>query len=158
MSQHPDHYKIQRLRQLSNLLDNAIKIPGTSLGIGLDPIIGLLPGGGDFLTGLFSAYIVFSAAQLGVSKSTLVRMTSHIIIDTLAGSIPVVGDIFDIAWKANTKNMELLDAHLASPQSVKKADTWFVFLLLTGLIIFIVLMIFLGVGFFYLIFHLLTNK
>jgi hypothetical protein len=112
----PDGYapRLQRLRQLSRLLDNIVNIPGTKVGIGLDPIIGLLPIGGDALGLLLSFYIIVEAAQLGVSTATLARMVMNVIVDSLVGAIPMLGDLFDFAWKANnhtydtTKNIMVL--------------------------------------------------
>jgi hypothetical protein len=125
--------RLDRLRNISSLLDNAVSIPGTSIGIGIDPLLGLLPGGGDFISSIFSAYMVVEAARLGLPRESLVRMVTNLILDTLAGSVPVVGDLFDVAWKANSKNMELIESHMQSPLPSKKADKWFVFLLLAGL-------------------------
>jgi hypothetical protein len=124
---------VHRLRKLSHFLDNAIPIPGTPYRIGLDPILGLLPAGGDIAGGLLSGYIVYSAAQLGLPKETLVRMVSNILLDIFAGTVPVVGDLVDVGWKANVKNVELLEAHLQVPEPSKKADKWFVWMLLAGL-------------------------
>lgn len=130
--------QIQKLRKISELLDNAFKIPGTSYGIGIDPILGLIPGGGDLISGILSIYIIYSAAQIGAPRETLVRMVSNIIFDTLAGTIPMFGDLFDVAWKANSKNMDILEAHVAQPGTAKKADLWFIILLLGGLFLIIV--------------------
>jgi hypothetical protein len=127
---------LQRLRKLSRLLDNAISIPGTTFRIGLDPILGLLPGAGDFVGTALSAYIVIEAARLGLPRDTLGRMVFNILTESVLGVVPVLGDLFDFAWKANTKNMELLEAHLNVPRESEKASRWFVFLLLAGLIIF----------------------
>ncbi|MGD1717803.1 DUF4112 domain-containing protein [Dapis sp. BLCC M172] len=141
----PQTAKVRELRKLSDLLDNAIRVPGTSLGIGLDPVLGLIPGGGDVLGGLISVYIVFSAATMGLPKETLTRMASNIVFDSLAGIVPVFGDLFDVAWKANSKNMDLLESHLEYPQVSKSADRWFIFLVLGGLILFVIAIAALGV-------------
>jgi len=133
----PNAAKLNRLRSLSHLLDNAIPIPGTTFRVGIDPILGLLPGAGDFMGIAFSAYIVVEAALLGLPRQTLIRMVFNIILDELVGTVPVVGDWFDFGWKANTKNMALLEAHMASPQSSKRADWWFIILLLSGLLLFV---------------------
>ena len=127
---------LQRLRRLSRILDNAVTIPGTSLGIGLDPILGLIPGAGDFIGTGLSAYIVLEAARLGVPQATLGKMVFNIILEGLVGVVPVLGDLFDVAWKANAKNIRLLEGHLNFPHTSKKADRWFVVLLLAGLFIF----------------------
>ncbi|MBO1346740.1 MAG: DUF4112 domain-containing protein [Hormoscilla sp. GUM202] len=124
---------IERLRTISRLLDNAISIPGTDYGVGIDPLLGLLPVGGDLISSIFSAYMVVEAARLGLPRESLIRMVTNLILDTLAGTVPVLGDLFDVAWKANARNMELIESHMQSPLSSQKADKWFVFLLLTGL-------------------------
>ncbi|MGF1493557.1 MAG: DUF4112 domain-containing protein [Microcoleaceae cyanobacterium] len=128
---------VEQLRNLSNLLDNFIRVPGTSQGIGLDPIIGLIPGGGDVIGGALSTYIVFKAFQLGVPKETLMRMATNIATETVVGTVPVLGDVFDVAWKANVKNVELLEAHIASPELGKKADQKFIILLIGGLLLLV---------------------
>ena len=104
--------KLARLRRLSKLLDNAIAIPGTKFRFGLDPILGLLPGGGDTITGGISAYIVVEAARMGIPREILSKMVGNILIDSFAGTIPVIGDLFDVGWKSNIKNIELLEKHL----------------------------------------------
>jgi hypothetical protein len=126
---------LRNLRKLSNFLDKSLGVPGTPYSIGLDPIIGLVPGGGDLLTGLLSFYIVFKAAQLGLPRETLVRLVVNILIDVFVGTIPLLGDFFDVVWKANSKNMDLLETHFSVPQTAKKADRLFIFLLLGGLLI-----------------------
>ena len=127
--------RLKRLRVFSRLLDKAIPIPGTNVGIGLDPILGLLPAGGDFLGILLAGYIVIEAARLGASQTTLGKMFINIAIDALVGVIPVFGDIFDIAWTANERNIKLLEEQLQFPHQRKKADSWFVFVILAGLLI-----------------------
>lgn len=113
---------VQRLRRFSRLLDNAIGIPGTKFRIGIDPILGLVPGAGDLIGTALSAYIVVEAARLGIPKSILGRMVRNIAIESVFGSIPIVGDMFDFAWKANMKNVDLLEEYLNNPQnSVKKS-------------------------------------
>ncbi|MEM8677508.1 MAG: DUF4112 domain-containing protein [Cyanobacteria bacterium P01_G01_bin.67] len=128
--------KLSKLRRISRLLDNAITIPGTKISFGLDPILGLLPGGGDTLTGGIAAYIVVEAARMGVSRQVLWKMVGNILIDSFAGTIPVVGDLFDVGWKANVKNIELLEQHLDLAES-SKSDKLFLF----GLIILLALIV-----------------
>ncbi|MGH8002843.1 MAG: DUF4112 domain-containing protein [Brasilonema sp.] len=118
---------LRRLRQLSQVLDRAITIPGTRLSVGLDPVLGLIPVGGDFLGVMLSAYIVLEAARLGAPVATLSRMVLNIIIDGLIGAIPIAGDLFDIGWKANEYNIRLLENHLRFPIQRKSADKWFIF-------------------------------
>jgi hypothetical protein len=111
--------KVAKLRRVSRILDNAIAIPGTKISFGLDPILGLLPGGGDTVTGGIAAYIVVEAARMGVPREILWKMVGNILIDSFAGTVPVVGDLFDLGWKANVKNLELLEKHLDIAESSK---------------------------------------
>ena len=148
---------LRRLRRISHLLDNAIPIPGTKHRIGLDPILGLIPGGGDLVGSIFAGYVVFKSAQMGVPQETLLKMAANIVFDTVAGTVPVAGDLFDVAWKANVKNIELLDAHLGSPEQGKKADWLFVAALLLGLILIVGSVIFLSVMIFGWLFRVFTG-
>lgn len=125
--------RLQRLRSLSHLLDNAIVVPGTRYRFGLDPILGLLPGAGDLIGTGFSAYIILEAALIGLPKVTLTRMAFNILLETVFGSIPLIGDFFDFAWKANVKNLELLESHVATPRTSRRNDWWFAVLLIIGL-------------------------
>ena len=155
----PSHVaSLRRLRRISHLLDNAIPIPGTKYRIGLDPILGLIPGGGDLIGSIFAGYIVFKSAQMGVPQETLVKMAANIVFDTVAGTVPVAGDLLDVAWKANVKNIELLDAHLGSPEQGKKADWLFVAALLLGLILIVGGVIFLSVMLFGWLFQVITGR
>jgi hypothetical protein len=112
---------MRRVRVLAQLLDNSITIPGTGRKIGLDPIVGLIPGIGDLIGAVLSAYIILEAARADVSGFTLVRMVANVGFDTLLGAIPVVGDVFDAVWKSNTKNVAILERHVAkrSAQSIR---------------------------------------
>ena len=129
---------LHRLRSLAHLLDNAIPIPGTSYRIGIDPIVGLLPGGGDLVMAAFSVYIVWESARLGLPRSTVIQMVSNLVLDTVTGTVPVAGDLLDVTWKANIKNIRLLEAHIDSPQHQKKADKGFVLLLLFGFLALVI--------------------
>jgi hypothetical protein len=132
---------LKRLRQLTKILDNAITIPGTQVGIGLDPIIGLLPVGGDFLGLALSFYIIIESARLGVSKATVGRMIINVIFDSLVGVIPMLGDLFDFTWKANTYNIQLLEESLKSSNRQQKADKWFMIALIAGLLLLLIVLI-----------------
>ena len=102
---------------MARLLDNAIQIPGTSWKIGLDPIIGLIPGVGDMVGAVLSGYIVLEAVRAEVPTFTLARMLVNVGIDTLLGAVPALGDVFDAAWKSNTMNVTLLERHLVAAGS-----------------------------------------
>ena len=130
---------VRRLRRLSYLLDNAIRIPGTPFRIGLDPLIDLLPVAGDFLGSALSIYIVVEAARLGIPRSALVQMVSNILFDTVIGVVPVLGALADATWKANTKNLVLLEEHLDVPPEERQQANWlFIALLLGGLLLVVV--------------------
>lgn len=101
--------------KLSWLLDNSITLPG-GYRIGLDGFIGLIPGLGDFISGLLSSLIVIKANQMGVPRTVLFRMVINILIDTGLGSLPVIGDVFDFIWKANQKNSELMAHYEQTPE------------------------------------------
>lgn len=105
--------RTRRVRVLAKLLDSSIPIPGTSWKIGFDPIVGLIPGIGDLIGAVLSGYIILEAARAEVPTYTLVRMFANLGVDTLFGAVPAVGDLFDAAWKSNTKNVALLERHLA---------------------------------------------
>ena len=143
--------RINRLRRISRILDNAIGIPGTKLRFGLDPIIGLLPGGGDVITGGLSAYIAIEAARMGVPRQILGQMVGNILLDSFAGTIPVLGDLFDVGWKSNVKNIELLEKHLEITE-VKQANPLLVIgliLLLTAIVLGFAAIAFFSVRFFW---------
>ena len=114
---------LRRASALATLLDDAIRIPGTNIRFGLDPVIGLVPGLGDLLGGAASAYIILEAARAGASASILVRMAANVGIDTLIGALPVIGDLFDFAWKSNARNVRLLARHVDAPVETRRAST-----------------------------------
>jgi hypothetical protein len=118
------------LERLAHWLDSVIGIPGTGVRFGLDALLGLLPGVGDTASALASMYILQAATKFGVPRITIARMTLNIIVDLLVGAFPIVGDLFDVYWKANRRNVELLRRHLQSNSSIerklKRSDGWFV--------------------------------
>ena len=104
------------LDMLSHLLDDFIRVPGTSIRFGLDGIIALVPGVGDLLQGAASSIIILAAWARGVPKVILGRMVANVGIEVLVGLVPIAGDMFDIAWKANRRNYALLTGSLQEPQ------------------------------------------
>lgn len=113
---------LTHLRGLSRALDGAVTIPGLGVRVGLDPLIGLVPVAGDWIGGLLSAYIVVRAAGLGVSVATVLRMLGNLGVDALVGSVPVLGDIFDVGFRANERNLALLEGHMLQPAQRRRSD------------------------------------
>jgi hypothetical protein len=134
-----------RIRLLTKVLDEAIAIPGTGRKVGLDPIIGLLTGGGDSVGMVMSVYILLESLRFGLPKATLTRMLANVAADSLIGTVPFLGDIFDFVWGANSKNLKLLEAHIANPGLHTPADTKFVLFILVGLAAIILVAIAIGV-------------
>ena len=114
--------RLVRLQRLARLYDAGIRIPGTRFEVGLDPLVGLVPGIGDAVGAGVATFIVFEAARFGVPWSVLLRMLLNVGIDALVGAFPVAGDLFDAAWKANLKNVDLLERHLADPRGTRHAS------------------------------------
>jgi hypothetical protein len=133
--------RLRRLRSLAWLLDRSI--PLGRWRIGLDPIIGLLPGAGDWIGAVLSLYVLYEGARLGVPAGVLGRMGGNILVETIFGSIPVLGDLFDFAWQANTKNLALVEQHYRptlEPRSAAKM--WLIF----GIIVLLVLGLLVGLA------------
>jgi hypothetical protein len=106
--------RLARLRWLAWLIDGAFGLPGTRFRFGLNSLIGLLPIGGDAVLGVISLYIIYEAAQLGIPKHKLARMLANVGIEVFGGSIPILGDLFDMALKANLRNLAIIEEHMRS--------------------------------------------
>jgi hypothetical protein len=119
----PEHKGLtdDTLAVLASLLDDVFRIPGTPIRFGIDPLIGLIPGLGDLISSLASFLIIFAAWQRGLPRVTMGRMVANVAIDTLLGSVPVAGDMFDVAWKSNRKNLRLLQ-RASAPRS--RSQNW----------------------------------
>lgn len=112
----PDaHARLQRLRNLAKLMDGSFTIPGLDVKVGLDPIIGLVPVLGDIIAAGVSIYIVQQAWKMGIRRRTLWMLIGNVAIDLIVGEIPALGDLFDFAFKANQRNMRLIEAELNEP-------------------------------------------
>ena len=111
--------RMGRLRLLSQRLDDSITIPGTKYKIGVDPIIGLIPGGGDVFGAILSIYIMYSGIKIGVPRATVNKMFKNILLEFIVGCIPVVGDLFDIVWKSNQRNVKLIEESIAPEEDNK---------------------------------------
>lgn len=137
--------ELERLKRLSRLLDSAIGIPGTRYRFGLDAIVGLVPGIGDAIGAIFSTYIIFRAARLGASNAILTRMIGNVAVDTIVGEIPLLGDLFDVGFKSNLRNLSLLERHVQRPVAAKAESRRVLILLGVGLLALLVGVVALGV-------------
>ncbi|KXK00419.1 MAG: hypothetical protein UZ17_ACD001002175 [Acidobacteria bacterium OLB17] len=126
------------LDDLARYLDGLFRIPGTGWRFGLDALIGLIPNIGDTLTFIPSIYILFSGARYGVPKITLLRMALNIAIDYIVGMIPFLGDAFDLVWRSNKKNMDLIRARATGRGKGTRGDYLFIFGLMAGLFLLLV--------------------
>lgn len=113
----------RRVRRLAWLLDNSIRLPG-GFRIGIDGLIGLVPGVGDLLAALLSSYIVVEAARLKAPSSVLIRMVGNIALELVIGLVPLAGDFFDFVFKANMRNVQLLETYLDQPLATQRRSRW----------------------------------
>ena len=104
---------LNRIRKLSRLMDTSIRIPGIKFRIGIDPIIGLIPGAGDLISTAFSAYIIFLATRFPIPAQDLGQMIFNVALEAIVGTVPLVGDVFDAFYKSNIRNLEILEQHLS---------------------------------------------
>jgi hypothetical protein len=146
---------LKNLDALAKLMDSQFKIPGTNIKFGLDALIGLVPGAGDFATFLVSGYMITVLANNGASGFVLARMLLNVVIDSLVGAIPVLGDIFDVAFKANQRNMKLMQQHYVDGRH--KGGAWKVIIpVLLLLLILVGLLAWLAYKLFVWLYHLIS--
>jgi hypothetical protein len=100
--------RVRRLESIAAVMDTAFVVPGTGIRFGFDGLIGLVPGIGDFVTTALSLYLVHEAWQLGAPKRVITRMLANVALDGVIGAVPVAGDLFDVMWRANKRNMRIL--------------------------------------------------
>lgn len=129
------------LRRLSWLMDDVVRVPGTRLRFGIDPLIGLFPGGGDLAGALIAGYALLVAGRLGAPAAVLLRMAGNIAIDTVVGAIPLIGDAFDVGWKSNRRNLALLERYVDDPRAATAASR-----LVLGAILLVLLALVVGAG------------
>ena len=130
--------RLDSLRRFAWLLDNSIPIPGTKWKIGLDAIVGLIPGIGDLAGGAASGWFVLQAARLGAPKSVVARMIANVGIEMLVGAVPLLGDLFDAGWKANARNMALVERHVTAPTVARASSRKFLAGLGFGLVLMLI--------------------
>jgi hypothetical protein len=124
---HPRHQEqVEWLRHWSHLLDSRFQVPGTGFRFGLDPILGLVPGLGDAVTPLFSSLVILQGVRMGIPRVVQARMVLNVFIDMIVGFVPFVGDLFDFAWRSNTRNLQLLERHAYEVVAPTRGDWLFV--------------------------------
>lgn len=126
----PANPRLERMRKLSRFLDNSILLPG-GYRIGMDPLIGLIPAAGDLIASGLSFWIIYDAALLGVPKRVLGKMLGNVILEMVVGSVPGLGDVFDAAWKANARNLRLVE--LAYSPAMKPRSERAIFLMMASI-------------------------
>jgi hypothetical protein len=129
--------RLDGARAIARLLDDIVRVPGTNIRVGLDPLLGLVPGLGDVVAGTMAGYLILLAARLGAPKVVLARMLGNVAIDSILGAVPFLGDLFDIGFKANRRNLALLDEYAARPREARASSAVFVALLLLALIVIV---------------------
>ncbi len=135
--------EIKKLERLAWLLDSSIRVPGTRWRIGLDGLIGLVPGVGDLLAGAASSYILLQAVRLGVPWAVSLRMALNIVLESVVGVIPVFGDLFDFAFKANQRNVRLMLDYFEQPVPTKRRSTAVLAITVLAVAVMLVLMVWL---------------
>lgn len=121
-----EQVRLDRLKRFANLMDSRFQVPGTGIRFGLDPLLGLIPGIGDGATALASFWIVYQARELGASIGLVARMLGNIAVDFVVGAVPLLGDLFDVRFKANRRNVALLEESLLRRKGEKKETQGFI--------------------------------
>lgn len=123
---------LERARFVAHVLDDLVRIPGTRRRVGLDPVLGLVPWLGDWLPLLASLDLIASAARRGAGAAVLLRMLGHVGVDALVGTVPLLGDLFDLGWKANRRNLAILERVAVDPERTRRRSRWIVGGVLAG--------------------------
>ena len=113
------HEARERLEWLAWAMDSAVRVPGTNITVGADALLGLVPGVGNLVTTAVSGYLIREAWRLGVPRRTIVRMVGNVAMDSMVSAIPVVGNVADVFWRANRKNMDILAEHVGRGRSAR---------------------------------------
>ena len=144
MSPSSDQRVLDQVRGLARFLDTSIPLPG-GMRVGWDAVLGLIPGLGDGAGAVLSTFIVLQAVRLGAPREVLTRMVGNVALEALVGAVPLFGDVFDAAFKANVRNVRLLEAHLAAPTTTRRASRLWIFGIVAALLGLFVLAIVLAV-------------
>ena len=129
---------MQALRALVRLLDEAVTIPGTKFRFGLDALMGLIPGAGDIAGAAMTGFTILTAFRMGAPGSVLFLMVLNLGIDAIVGAVPLLGDLFDFGFKANRRNLDLLEQHVQNPQYARRSSRIVLFAVLALLALVIV--------------------
>lgn len=135
----------RRLERTARVMDSAFRVPGTNIRFGADAVLGLIPVAGDFTGGLVSVYILFEAVRIGVSIPVFLRMIFNVTLELTVGSIPLLGDVFDVAWKANMRNVGLLEDFLDDPDRTRASSRTLILTLAVILLVFVIALIALAI-------------
>ena len=138
--------RLPDLQRYAVLLDKAFRIPGTNIRFGLDPIVGLVPGLGDLASPVFAGMLILEGARLRVPRIILMRMAVNALVDAVIGAIPLIGIAGDVFFRANTRNLALLERYSApGGPAATKADYWFVWGVLASLVLGVILIVVLAI-------------
>lgn len=135
---------LQRVRRITRLLDTAVRIPIVGVRLGLDAVLGLVPGVGDAVSAVLSGYPILIAARHRLPTTVIVRMLGNIAFDAIGGSLPVLGDLFDIAFKANVRNQRLIERYAEHPARTTRYSRTVIWLAISGVVLIVVALIALG--------------
>ena len=133
----PSGDPLARARTLARLLDSAAKVPGTGIRFGADAILGLIPGLGDVAGAALAGYLVILAQRLGAPRAIVLRMLANVAVDTIGGTVPLIGDLFDVAFKSNTRNAALLEQVVQQPVAATRTSRLMVWGTLLGIVLLV---------------------
>jgi hypothetical protein len=128
---------LARARTLARLLDSAAAVPGTGIRFGADAVLGLIPGLGDVAGAVLAGYLVLLAQRMGAPRSVVLRMLGNVAVDTLGGTVPLIGDLFDVAFKSNTRNLALLERAIERPATTTRTSRLLVLGTFVGLVLLV---------------------
>lgn len=121
------HPTLARSRRIAHVLDNLFRVPGTRFRVGLDPILGLIPGGGDTVSWVVSLHLLWTGWRMRAGPATLMRMAGHLLVDTVVGAVPLLGDLFDVVYRANDRNLKILEELATDPDRTSRSSAiWLV--------------------------------
>lgn len=126
--------ELSRARSVARALDGMIPLPG-GRSLGLDAVVGLIPGFGDLAGAAASAYIILLAIRAGASRASVVRMVGNVAIDTIVGSVPVLGDLFDVGWKSNNRNVAIMERELGATGAKAHSSKVILVLIVVGVLV-----------------------